>query len=363
LPKDLPRIHDLRFAARYLAGGTGLDVGGDWYDVQEIDAGKTIISIGDVVGRGVFAAAAMGQFRNMLNAYAIEGVGPARTLERMNEVVLRTAGERYATVAYLIFDHVAHTLTYARAGHPPPLLLQPDGAVQMLDETTDMPVGVWPKSTYEERTVAFTPGSTLLLYTDGLVETRDRDMHTGILQLAEHFAKAPTEPEDLADNLLREFAPDRSDDTAILIVRHLSAKDTLGNRWRCEQFDAREATRLRGEILEQLEALAEPGQDLFEAALALGEVLGNVARHAPGEASIVLDWHGTRPIIAVADRGPGLSNEISQAPLDTDVLRESGRGLELIRRHVAAFEVRPRAGGGMVAEIHLELVRRRNRTQ
>lgn len=356
LPQTMPPVDGLRFAVRYLAGGTGLDVGGDWYDVIDVGRGRTVVTMGDVVGRGVSAAAIMGQLRHVLHAYAVDGASPATALERLNQLLLRSDDGKYATVFYGVIDRDAGTLSYARAGHPPPVLIDPAGCARLLDAQGNLPIGVWAEAAFDESTCAFTAGSSLVLYTDGLVETRERAMQQGIEHMLKHLQKATAEPEDLADELLREFAPDRSDDTAVLIVRHQNAEDRLHHRWFLAHVDARCAARLRAEIIEYLLQFTPDNEYLFEASLAIGEVLGNVARHAGGEADIVLDWRGEYPVLQVADRGPGIGGGHARG-LHSDILRENGRGLELIRLHVRSFEVSEREGGGTVAEMQLNLER------
>jgi len=356
LPKQLPRFERLRIASRYLAGSIGIDVGGDWYDVLDISAQRIAITIGDVVGRGVVSAATMGQLRNLLRAYAFEEVAPARTLERVNELLLRTGDERYATVVFMIYNPQDHTITYSCAGHPSPILIDPNGIPTALDNTLGLPIGAWPGATYEERTIAFPPGSTLVLYTDGLVETRERDMYSGIQLLAQRLMQAETEPETLADQLLAEFSPDRSDDTAVLIVRSITGDEYLRYRWSSALVDPLAATSLRQECIAFLQTFTQDESGIFVASLVLGELLGNIARHASGEAFVMIDWRGQYPRVTIGDRGPGL-NQSTARELEGDLFRESGRGIAIIRHYVLDLTFIDRPGGGTLVEVTLDLQR------
>jgi serine phosphatase RsbU (regulator of sigma subunit)/CheY-like chemotaxis protein/anti-sigma regulatory factor (Ser/Thr protein kinase) len=360
LPKRLPKFDQLRIASRYLAGSVGIDIGGDWYDVLDVSPQRIAVTIGDVVGRGVVSAATMGQLRNLLRAYAFEEVAPARTLERVNELLLRTGDERYATVVFMIYDVAAQTLTYACAGHPAPIVIDEYGMATALENPSGLPIGAWPGATYEERTVPFPPGSTLVLYTDGLVETRERDMYSGIQQLTKRLMHAETEPETLADELLSEFAPDSSDDTAILIVRSLANDENLRCRWTSMMVDPAVATSMRQECLTFLRTFTDDESGLFVASLVLGELLGNIARHAGGEGFVDLDWRGQYLHVSIGDRGRGFG-QVTDSELQGDLFRESGRGIAIIRHYVRDLKFSARPGGGTLVDMVLEM-RKASRT-
>lgn len=354
LPKRLPEFDHLRIASRYLAGSVGIEIGGDWYDVLDVTPNRIAITIGDVVGHGVVSAAMMGQLRNLLRAYAFEEVSPARTLERVNELLLRTGDERYATVAFLVYDAAEEKITYSNAGHPAPIIIDPSGLSSILENPPGLPIGVWPGATYEEWTIPFPPGSMLVLYTDGLVETRERDMYSGIQQLGARLMYAETEPENLADQLLAEFAPDRSDDTALLILRSLTNDECLRCRWTSALVAAHVAASLRQECVGFLRRFTNDEGGLFVASLVFGELLGNIARHAAGEAFVSIDWRGRYPCITVGDRGPGLGRS-ADSELEGDLFREGGRGIAIIRHYVRTLTFSHRPGGGTLVDIVLDL--------
>src|SRR5262249_34404277 len=150
------------------------EIGGDWYDVLQLDQDRIGLAIGDVVGRGVPAAAAMSQLRNSLAAYALLGIRPGALAARLSRLARQLSSARMATCIYAVLDSPAWTLSYTNAGHPPPLLIGPGGDVKWLDEAGFVPLGIEIASSRPERTVPFPPGSTVVLYTDGLIEARDR---------------------------------------------------------------------------------------------------------------------------------------------------------------------------------------------
>src|SRR3989440_1147272 len=172
LPARLPHVTGLELAARYVPGVDDAHVGGDWYDVLRLPAGRVGVVMGDVVSRGLPAAAAMGQMRTALRAYANDGAPPADVLKRLNDLVRSGENPEMATVAYAVLDPASREIAYSLAGHPPPLVLGHDGATRFLDQDRAGPVGVVTGASFTQAADALRPGGTLLLYTDGLVERR-----------------------------------------------------------------------------------------------------------------------------------------------------------------------------------------------
>ena len=184
IPKRLPNVEGAVLAARYLAAGTGMEVGGDWYDAVELPYGRLGLTIGDVVGHGVDSAAGMGQIRSALRAYALDGHRPAGVLRRLNRLVYVLGEGVMTTLVYLVFDPVVGSVTFARAGHVPPLHISPGGAVAFLDGGEEtLPLGVLPDAPYTDTETTLEPGSTVVLYTDGLVERRDAPLDDGLAKL------------------------------------------------------------------------------------------------------------------------------------------------------------------------------------
>ncbi|MFB6935308.1 SpoIIE family protein phosphatase [Streptomyces sp. HUAS 31] len=213
-----------RAAVRYRPAVGALNVCGDWYDVVDLVGGNRIgVSVGDVVGHGLGAAGVMGQLRSALSATSRVADGPAQALDVLGRYAHVVDGAESATVATTFIDFDARTVTYSSAGHPPPVLVHPDGRVEFLDRATDPPLDARPDPIPRPQAVTtYTSGATLALYTDGLVERRHEDIDTGLERLADSLVRHRTaDPEHLADAVLTELLPPggATDDTALIIVR------------------------------------------------------------------------------------------------------------------------------------------------
>jgi integral membrane sensor domain MASE1 len=210
LPTGTPTVADVRVAALYRPSERGLAVGGDWYDVIALPDGRLAVTIGDVVGHGLEAAAAMGQLRSAASALALTDPGPAALLAALDDFAERVPNARYASVCYAELDLASGTLTYAAAAHPPPLLVHPDGSVAFLEGGRSTPLC----------------GSTLIFYTDGLVETRRRPLDEEFDHLATVCAQLhDVEPAVLCEALLAgQLAGGRPrDDIALVCVHYAPA--------------------------------------------------------------------------------------------------------------------------------------------
>ncbi|GAA2528571.1 MULTISPECIES: PP2C family protein-serine/threonine phosphatase [Streptomyces] len=213
-----------RAAVRYRPAVGALNVCGDWYDLVDLVGGHRIgVSVGDVVGHGLEAAGVMGQLRSALSAASRVADGPAEALNVVGRYAHVVDGAESATAVTTFIDFDRHTITYSSAGHLPPVLLHRDGRVEFLDRATDPPLDARPDPTPRpQATTSFTPGATLVLYTDGLIERRREDIDTGLLRLAEALRRHRTQdPETLADIVLLELLPPggATDDTALVVVR------------------------------------------------------------------------------------------------------------------------------------------------
>ncbi|MGW7127954.1 PP2C family protein-serine/threonine phosphatase [Streptomyces bobili] len=222
LPAPTPVGHH-RAAVRYRPAVGSLNVCGDWYDLVDLPGDRIAVAVGDVVGHGLRAAGVMGQLRSALSAAARVADGPARALEAVGLYARHVEGAESTTVVKTYIDWDTHTLTYSSAGHLPPALLHPDGTVTFLDRATDPPLGARPEHVPRpEARTAFAEGSTLVLYTDGLIERRHEDIDTGLGRLADSLARhGEADPEALADALLADLLPPagNTDDTALVIIR------------------------------------------------------------------------------------------------------------------------------------------------
>ena len=347
LPDRLPDVPGLAMAARYLPGAAGAEVGGDWYDVIPLADGRVGIAMGDVVGRGIPAASLMGQLRNGLRAYAIEGHSPSGVLERLDRLVQSLNPGRMATLVYMVLEPDGRGAAFANAGHLPPLVVEADSKQRLLDATRGVPLGVLPYTSFEETRTELPPGSTLVLYTDGLVEERGISIEIRLGDLQRVSSRPFEGPNELCERLLAELLPEGAgaDDVAVLALTTAPASsDRLALTLRAEPealITARRALR---------NWLAEIGveQDvLYDITLATGEACTNAIEHAyaPGEASfdveavrgasdvlvIVRDYGSWRPPRGT-NRGRGL--KLMETLMDdVQVRREnSGTTVELRRR-------------------------------
>jgi sigma-B regulation protein RsbU (phosphoserine phosphatase) len=220
LPKRLPSSAAAEMAAVYLPAAPGTQVGGDWYDAAELPDGRLVLMIGDVIGHGIEAAAAMGQIRHSLRAFALEGHSPSSAIECLNKVnAVEEAG--MATLVCLIFDPATQSARFSCAGHPPPLLRRPDGRAMYLEGGRSLPLGVDPVGQDKEAEVPVAPGATILLYTDGLVERRGASIDDGLDRLVEAVSAGPDDPDALLAFIVAELVAEhqRLDDVAVIALK------------------------------------------------------------------------------------------------------------------------------------------------
>jgi PAS domain S-box-containing protein len=283
LPERLPEIEGLRLVPRYLPAGQA--IGGDWYDALERMDGRVALIVGDVVGHGLRAAATMGQLRNAFRAYGLIESSPAEVMARVNRLVM-SGEDAMATVLYLVLDRETGEVTYSAAGHPPPLLLAPDG-VRFLEGGRSMPIGAADPAVFREASGVVPPGSTLLLYTDGLVERRNVPLENSLAALAEAASEAEDDLEKLCDRLLAAVLPqlNPSDDVALLAVRPSAVSaDALRLSLPAEPESL---ALLRRRLERFLHAAGADELESYEIMLTVCEAAGNAIEHAygPGDAS------------------------------------------------------------------------------
>jgi PAS domain S-box-containing protein len=337
LPERLPAIEGVEAAARYVPGTVGVAVGGDWYDVFELADGSIGVAVGDVVGHGVRAAATMGRLRNVLRAYAIEGLGPAATLSRLNRLAFENGDgdDIFATVVFALLTPSRSQLRLASAGHPPPLLRAPDGSVRLLDEGRSLPVGAAPDASYSEVDLQLEPGSSIVLYTDGLVERRGESIDVGIARLVQLVEHSTTPMDELADRIVEELEfAEHTDDVALVAV-HLepTSSSKLSLRF---PADPEALGPLRTTLRAWLESHGAAEDEVFDILVAVNEACSNAVEHPigsngsdvglqaeviDGEVSIDIRDRGRwRPAGERDDRGRGL--EFMQALMENvDVAR------------------------------------------
>ncbi|WP_107080057.1 SpoIIE family protein phosphatase [Streptomyces sp. NBRC 109706] len=220
LPHRLPDLPGLAVAARYLPATEGIEIGGDFYDVIPLDEHNTALAIGDVQGHNVTAAALMGQVRTAVHATA--GVSPGEVLSRTNRLLTDLDPGLFTSCLYAEYDRATHRLRLASAGHPPPVLRRPDGTTTLLSAPPGLLLGIDPDAQYQEVEIPLPPGSVLVMYTDGLIETPGEDLEDSALRMADQLLGADDQRMDvLADRLLHgtDHAETRSDDIALLLLR------------------------------------------------------------------------------------------------------------------------------------------------
>ncbi|MCW2537260.1 MAG: Serine phosphatase RsbU, regulator of sigma subunit [Modestobacter sp.] len=216
-----PTVLPAGFAVHYEPATGTLEVGGDWYDVVDLPDGTYGVVVGDVVGRGLPAAAVMGQLRSAGRALLLESRSPAHVLSALDRFAALVPGAVCSTVFCAIVDPATGTLRYSSAGHVPAIVVEADGTFRFLTEAGSLPLAVLDDLDRPEADVLLQPGSTLLLYTDGLVERRDEDLDVGMARAAAALAEgrhlAPAQLVGMLTNQLLDDAPD--DDVALLLYR------------------------------------------------------------------------------------------------------------------------------------------------
>ncbi|MGW3950752.1 SpoIIE family protein phosphatase [Streptomyces sp. NPDC004752] len=350
LPPGDPEASGLDIACRYLPGNAATEVGGDWFDVIELPGHRTALVVGDVMGRGLRAAVAMGELRTAVRTLALLDLEPAEVLSALDEIArglgtpggvqqaTRTArqprdadlSEVYlATCVYAVYDSVTRRCTFANAGHLPPVLVEPGEAALMLDVPPGMPLGVGGEP-FEEVTVELPEGALLALYTDGLVESRDHPLDEGL----QAFVGALTDPssalEDVCDHVLNTLDTHHGeDDIALLMARVQGLPAESVGDWTLPR-EPRSVGRAREYARRQLLGWhLEPLVDTTE--LLVSELVTNALRYGEGEIRLRLLLDRTL-VCEVWDSG--LVQPRRRRARDTD---EGGRGLQLVGLLSAAW--------------------------
>ncbi|HEY3248833.1 MAG TPA: SpoIIE family protein phosphatase [bacterium] len=220
LPQQLPDLPAAAVSARYIPANT-MDIGGDWYDVIPLPDGRIGLAIGDVSGRGVEAAALMGQLRTALHVLALDGHPPSAVLHRVDNLLQRLPLRMMATGIYMVVSSEAMRISFANAGHPPPLVVKPDGTTRFLMEGRTVPLGVGISRPPEEAEVPLPENATLVFYTDGLVERRGAGIDHGLAELEEVVRGGPIDPAAVCERVVQEMVADRPlhDDVALLAAQ------------------------------------------------------------------------------------------------------------------------------------------------
>ena len=325
LPQELPALPAVTAAAQYLPAGQGMDVGGDWYDVIPLSADRVALVIGDVMGHGLPEAVIMGRLRTAVQTLSDLELPPDEVLGRLNDLVNGLGDDTFATCLYAIYDPTTATCSVARAGHPPLAIVCPDGRVSFAKGHGDPPLGV-ADPPFEVVDLPVPEDGLIVLYTDGLIESAERDIDSGMSRLAELLRSHHAEDLDqLCDSLSEALMPadrQRPDDAALLVAQvHATAPDAIAT-WSLPE-NAQAASAARQHVRETLGAWHLPDLTLTTEMLA-SELVANVVRHARGPARLRLM------------RSRSLVCEVFDGSLTTPRIRrtswtdEGGRGLQLI---------------------------------
>ena len=218
-PADLPH----GFAVRYQAATRPLQVGGDWYDVVDLEDGRIALIVGDCVGHGLAAATVMGQVRSACRALLFENPSPAAALEWLDRFAARLPGAQCTTAVCAVLNPETGELVYSSAGHPPPILVHADGTIRLLDDGHTIALGIRPHRSRPEASVTVPARATLVLYTDGLVERRRSSLDDGISRAAAFVQEGLASPLDRfgePDHVRLAPSGGYQDDVALLLYRH-----------------------------------------------------------------------------------------------------------------------------------------------
>jgi PAS domain S-box-containing protein len=257
LPERLPSLVGLALEARYLPATTETGIGGDWYDVIELDERRVAVLVGDVVGHGLRAAAVMGQLRNACRAYALLGHTPAETFVHLNRLLAVESRDVMATAFYAVVDRESGGIQYASAGHLPALVVDADGA-RFLEGGRSVPLGTTDPIAYRDAEATMGDGSTLLLYTDGLVEQRSVPLDDSLRRLAERAMSARGGLGDLCNAVLGEAgSAGGTDDVALLAIRLQPADRSLTLRLPADPGVLADLRRRLGRFLGAVDASPE----------------------------------------------------------------------------------------------------------
>jgi PAS domain S-box-containing protein len=344
LPQRLPRQAAVQVATRYLPSGSRVLVGGDWFDVIRLSGSRVGLVVGDVAGHGMHAAATMGRLRTAVRTLADIDLDPGELLTRLDDVVTRIADEEglvpgsedadlSATCLYAVYDPVSRGCTLARAGHPPPAVVRPGGTAEFLDVPACPLLGLGGQA-FEEAEVVLPEDSLLVLYTDGLIESRQRDIDTGLTAMRDVLNDVRLQPrglpppgasslESVCDTVLKALLPDRAEDDAALLIARTSAlpADRIVS-WDLPAEPAVVA-HARAQAARQLAAwgLEEAS---FTTELIVSELVTNAIRHAepPIQLRLILD----RVLSCEVSDGSSTTPHLCCA----DCYDEGGRGLLIV---------------------------------
>ena len=343
LPVTLPRVEGVQIAARYLPGTAELDVGGDWFDAINLADGRLGLVVGDVVGKGVQAAATMAQLRNGLRAFSLDRMKPSSTMARLNRLAEEVVETAFATLVYAVVDPDARVARVTSAGHPPPLVLYADGRAEFIEKGRGLPLGAGADTRYSQAVVELPVGTTIILYTDGLVERRGRTIDQGLDALRQAALEGPGEPEELVDHILDRVVgeSERGDDIALLAVR-LMAVAPKPMHLRIPS-DVGALDLVRDSMRTWLVGASLTGADAQDVVLAVWEACANAIEHGGDSGTDYVDIRAELSDesvrVSIADSGRW------RPPTETE---DRGLGLRLISASMSSVEITEGEEGTLV---------------
>jgi PAS domain S-box-containing protein len=365
LPKELPRLPDVRFDAVYLPAEKDALIGGDWFDAFELPDGRLAFSIGDVAGHGLEASVLVGRVKQAISTLCFESDDPAMILRKVDRILVHQDPGAIVTALVGFVDRSRTSLTYASAGHPPPLIAYSNQVPAQPLPNGNLLMGTGSPLKLTTHCVPIRPDAVVALYTDGMVEfARDIDAAQAKLRAAVALLVGDTSiatPARLVQEIIFDGKP-ATDDAALLLMQFSRTEAGSGTPpaaleklWRFHSSDAYMAHASRLELVAYLRQMAENPDELFAAELIVGEILANTVRHAPGLVEIQVDWTKEKPILTVRDTGPGLRSIARGLP--QDALDEHGRGIFLIRALSEEASVQPAPGYGCELRAVLPIAR------
>jgi serine phosphatase RsbU (regulator of sigma subunit)/PAS domain-containing protein len=349
LPQRLPEPTAVEVAHRYLPASAGAGVGGDWFDVIPLSGARVALVVGDVVGHGVHASATMGRLRAAVRTLADIDLSPDELLTHLDDLVARLAeaegigreaasGDIGTTCLYAVYDPVSRRCSLARAGHPLPAVVSPDGSARLLDLPPGPPLGLGGLP-FEAAEFELPEGSLLALYTDGLIQSRERDVDAGVARLHRILAGPATSLDSLCDTVLAGLLPRRpTDDVALLVARTRALSPEQVATWEVAAEPAAVA-QTRKDAVAQLESW---GLDdaVFATELIVSELITNAIRHARPPIELRLIREAGNLICEVSDASNTAPHMRRARTFD-----EGGRGLLLVAQLTRRWGTRQSATG------------------
>jgi serine phosphatase RsbU (regulator of sigma subunit)/anti-sigma regulatory factor (Ser/Thr protein kinase) len=331
------------FAARYQAASRPLHVGGDWYDIVDLEDGRIALVVGDCVGHGLAAATVMGQLRSACRALLLDHPDPRTALSGLDRFAARLPGADCTTAFCAVLEPDTGELVYSSAGHPPPILVDADGSIRLLDDGHTIPLGLRPDRPRPEAHVMVPPRATLLLYTDGLVERRGSSLDHGIARASTLVQEGCTSAlDDLADQIMTRLAPGGGyqDDVVLLLYRHPAPLEVSF------RANVNQLGRSRAALRSWLTRARVGPDQAHDMLVAAGEAVANAIEHGHRDSPDgLITLHATALVdhvqLTIADNG-------SWKPPRPAADQHRGRGITLMRALMEDVAINPDAAGTTV---------------